>query len=230
MKKSMTMFARAAAAATAAAVLTFASGSALAASNLTVVDSHSAALITASGGAFGSGSGISPTLWQVKYDSNTFLAFCLDPHVAVSNVANNYSSSAFAASDSVKRLYEGYYSSATSDLSTKNFAAFQLALWELNNDSAHATAGDNANLLAGDLKFRNLNNAVVKEANNMLSVAKGNGQIKNLYNYTSLVSVNPASQTLLSVSPVPEAQTWAMMVAGLGLLGFMARRRKAGQA
>ena len=35
---------------------------------------------------------------------------------------------------------------------------------------------------------------------------------------------------MLSVSPVPEAQTWAMLVAGLGLLGFMARRRKGASA
>ena len=64
----------------------------------------------------------------------------------------------------------------------------------------------------------------------MLGVATGNGAIQNLYSYTSLSSVNPASQTLLSVSPVPEAQTWAMLVAGLGLLGFMARRRKGASA
>lgn len=208
----------------AAAVFALASGSTLAASNLQVVDSHSVSLFTASGGAFGPGRAISPTLWQVKYDSNTFLAFCLDPNVAVSNSANNYSSSAFAASDSVKRLYEGYYASSIANVSTSvdSAAAFQLALWELNND--------NANLLTGGLRFRNLSNAVVMQANSMLGVATGNGAIQNLYNYTSLTSVNPASQTLLSVSPVPEAQTWAMLVAGLGLLGFMARRRNAGAA
>ena len=105
--------------------------------------------------------------------------------------------------------------------SATSAAAFQVALWELNND--------NSNLLTGELRFRSLSNAVVSEANSMLGVATGTGSIKNLYNYTSLSSVNPASQTLLSVSPVPEAQTWAMLVAGLGLLGFMARRRKAGQ-
>jgi hypothetical protein len=30
----------------------------------------------------------------------------------------------------------------------------------------------------------------------------------------------------LNVSPVPEPETYAMMLAGLGLLGFMARRKK----
>ena len=64
----------------------------------------------------------------------------------------------------------------------------------------------------------------------MLKVATGSGAIRNAYSYTSLISVNPSSQTLLTVSAVPEAQTWAMLVAGLGLLGFMSRRRKAGQA
>jgi len=155
MKQSMHLIVRAA---ITAAVFTLASGSALAASNLQVIDSHSVSLFTASGGAFGAGSGISPTLWQVKYDSNTFLAFCLDPHVALSNTSNSYSSGAFAASDAVKRLYEGYYASSIANVSTNanSAAAFQVALWELNND--------NSNLLTGELRFRNLSNAVVSEA------------------------------------------------------------------
>ena len=34
----------------------------------------------------------------------------------------------------------------------------------------------------------------------------------------------------VTVTAVPEAETYAMMVGGLGLLGFMARRRKAKNA
>lgn len=37
----------------------------------------------------------------------------------------------------------------------------------------------------------------------------------------------PASSDTLSATPVPEADTWAMLVAGLGLLGFVARRSRA---
>ena len=222
MKKSMHMLVRGT---LAAAAFALASSSALAAgSKLTVEDFYGVPLFTAAGGAFGSGNAITPSVWQVSYDSNSFLAFCLDPHVALNSGANSYSSGVFAASDSIKRLYEGYYTSSVANAASNanGAAAFQLALWELNND--------NTNLLTGDLRFKNLSNAIVAEANTMLGVATGNGAIRNLYSYTSLVSVNPASQTLLSVSPVPEAQTWAMLVAGLGLLGFMARRRKAGQA
>ena len=216
----------------AAAAFTLASGSALATpvlptANLSATGAGSQIVTTATNGAFGNGSAITAVLWTVNYNSNTFLAFCLDPKVAVANQANSYSSSVFAASDSIKRLYENYYEAATTNIAGKSYAAFQLALWELNND--------NSNLLDGELKFRNLNNAYVKEADAMLKVANGNGAIKNTYSYTSLISKDPASdkltsQTLLTISPVPEAQTWAMLVAGLGLLGFMSRRRKAGQA
>jgi hypothetical protein len=34
----------------------------------------------------------------------------------------------------------------------------------------------------------------------------------------------------LNVSAVPEPETWAMMLGGLGLMGFMARRRKKTEA
>ncbi|MNM30364.1 PEP-CTERM motif protein [compost metagenome] len=222
MKKSMHLIVRGT---LAAAAFALASGSVLAAeSKLTVEDFFGVPLFTASGGAFGSGNAITPSVWQVSYESNSFLAFCLDPYVPLNSGANSYSSGTFAASDSIKRLYEGYYSSSVANASSNanGAAAFQLALWELNND--------NTNLLTGDLRFKSLSNAVVSEANTMLGVATGNGAIQNLYNYTSLTSVNPASQTMLSVSPVPEAQTWAMLAAGLGLLGFMARRRKGASA
>jgi len=36
--------------------------------------------------------------------------------------------------------------------------------------------------------------------------------------------------TSSSVTAVPEPETYAMLLAGLGLVGFMARRRKAKQA
>lgn len=40
-------------------------------------------------------------------------------------------------------------------------------------------------------------------------------------------SGTPNSRLFVLSAPVPEAETWAMMLAGLGLVGLMARRRKA---
>jgi len=40
------------------------------------------------------------------------------------------------------------------------------------------------------------------------------------------IALNPQSQLIVLTAPVPEPETYAMMLAGLGLLGFVARRRK----
>lgn len=202
-----------------AAVLALASAGASATSNLSA-NLDGGIVVTAAGGGFGANS-VSAGVWQVGYDSNEFLAFCLQPTVAFHGSANTYSSAAFVASNSVKRLYEGYYKTSVADLTNgaQHARAFQLALWELNND--------NGNLLSGNLRFNNLSKAVVFDANTMLVTALGTGAIHNSFKYTSLNSdgAGLVSQQMLSVSAVPEAQTWAMLVAGLGLLGFMRRRK-----
>ncbi|MDI1309682.1 MAG: PEP-CTERM sorting domain-containing protein [Methylotenera sp.] len=62
----------------------------------------------------------------------------------------------------------------------------------------------------------------------------GNALIKSL-SFTALPGVcgtaggactNQSDYTLISVSAVPEPETYAMFLAGLGLMGFVARRRK----
>jgi uncharacterized protein YjiK len=40
---------------------------------------------------------------------------------------------------------------------------------------------------------------------------------------------NPKSQLIVLTAPVPEPETYAMLTAGLGLLGFVARRKKKSQ-
>ncbi|MDO9272729.1 MAG: SdiA-regulated domain-containing protein [Rugosibacter sp.] len=42
--------------------------------------------------------------------------------------------------------------------------------------------------------------------------------------------LNPASQLIVLTAPVPEPETYAMMFAGLGLLGFMTRRKNSNPA
>lgn len=42
----------------------------------------------------------------------------------------------------------------------------------------------------------------------------------------ALTNVHPTPSNWVALSPVPEPQTYAMLLAGLGVMGFMARRRK----
>jgi hypothetical protein len=204
-----------------AATLALSSVSASAATNLSAT-LHGGPQFTATGGGFG-GNSVTPGIWEAHLGSYNFWAFCLEPTVAFSGTSNHYTTENYVASDAVKRLYEGFYGSVLSS-NLNNPApkakAFQLALWELNND--------NGNLLSGSLRFNNLSNAVVADANAMLTFALGSGVIHNLYQFTSLSSVGAGinSQKLLTVSAVPEPESYAMMGLGLGLLGFVARRRK----
>ena len=44
---------------------------------------------------------------------------------------------------------------------------------------------------------------------------------------TEAMGINNRGQVIaLGIPPIPEPETYAMFVAGLGLLGFIARRRK----
>ncbi len=166
---------------------------------------------------------MTPGIWQAHYGTYDFWAFCLEPTVAFNGASNHYSTANFAASDSVKRLYENYYTAVLgSNLNNPapKAKAFQLALWELNND--------NGNLLSGNLRFNSLSNAVVADANAMLTTALGSSVIHNTYQFTALSSVGAgiSSQKMLTVSAIPEPETYAMMLAGLGALAVVARRRK----
>lgn len=205
-----------------AAALTLASAGA-SAGNLTTNGLFGTPVDTAAGGAFGdAGDFVSPGAWSVNFGGKDFLAFCIDPVVALNSVTNNYTASAYVASASEKRLFENYYAGLNVSLSNQlPAAAFQLALWELHNDDA--------NLRTGALRFTSAQISgdpdVVGLANSML-LTSVEGNVLNKYQYTALRS-DPQSQALLSVSAVPEASEWAMLVAGLGLIGFMRRRKAA---
>ena len=115
--------------------------------------------------------------------------------------------------DNLSRLYTEAHASIIGNAT--NSAAFQVALWEI----AFETPG-NYNLTSGN--FHATSPAGVT------SVA--NGWLTNLAAFAPVYSisgyVSATNQDVIVFHPVPEPGTYAMMLAGLGLMGFVARRRR----
>jgi hypothetical protein len=103
-----------------------------------------------------------------------------------------------------------------------------MALWELVADDGNIYAD------SGKQYFVSGGNSSADAAFQMLDLASKHTVLSNIYTYTSFTGIGSngqASQQLLGVAmaaPVPEASTWAMLGLGLGLIGFMGRR-KSGQ-
>ena len=98
-----------------------------------------------------------------------------------------------------------------------------LDLTEVGNNTNHATLWSNGNVI----DLNSLVDPSVAAAGWVLSRAYGinnNGWIVGYAFNPGLGITNEAF--LLSVAAVPESDTSAMLLTGLGLIGFIARRRK----
>jgi len=153
---------------------------------------------------------------------STFAAFCIDPSQYSNDGVANYSvSSGLGALGStnaawVSNLYSQNYASSIGN--STSAAAFQLALWDL--------AKDDGNLTTGSVQATaSTNSAVLNLANSMISGAKS-GPGSSPYSFTVYTSPTAQDYVVASVTPVPEPETYAMLLAGLGLIGGIARRRK----
>ena len=156
----------------------------------------------------------------------SFDAFCIDPSQYASGSASDYflASGLSALGNSTKEtwvsnLYSNNYSSSIGNAT--DAAAFQLALWDLAKDDGNLT---NGSVRITDSTISN-NSTVVDRANSMITAAKS-GAGPAQYSF-SLYTSNTAQDYVVvtSVSAVPEPETYAMLLSGMCLLGFTARRR-----
>ncbi len=95
--------------------------------------------------------------------------------------------------------------------------SLQNAIWYLENE-----LGTPALNTLGAQTQAWINEATTAIANNQWS-GIGNVRVLNLYTDSNFNSI---SQDQLYMLPVPEPETYAMMLAGLGLIGFVANRRR----
>lgn len=133
------------------------------------------------------------------------------------------------------RLYTQYGSYIASNTSSNlNESAFQLAIWAIVNDGAAINKSGVFNLTSGQpLSFSSASpSGAVSLAQEWLNSLANS---KSKYNAEFLMVQNQGSvgtygaQDLVyftPASPVPEPKTYAMLLAGLGLVGFLATRRR----
>ena len=161
----------------------------------------------------------------IDIDGTSFMAFCLDPAqysppappptyvYTPMSLPTRFSSGTTAAD--VETLYAKFYTPATLASATQS-AAFQWALWEIANDDF--------NTATGGVKLTGSTDASVLAAtNSMLSFVAAPGNMTSAYTIT--VHVNDVKQDYITAVPVPEPETYAMFLAGLGMMGVVARRR-----
>ncbi len=171
---------------------------------------------------------VSSTAPGTDAGAQSFLAYCGDPgHYSSTAYVDNYTpsnthdvASVFSTQASnIQKLFDDYYGATVGN--NANAAAFQLALWEIANDNQNLTSGlvqTNGSTLG----------SLVTNAQALLNgYASYTGP--QIYTLTLYQVVNPGpvgSQTGQNyiVATIPEPTSLGMLLAGLGLMGFIGRR------
>jgi hypothetical protein len=167
-------------------------------------------------------------LMQNVTAGGSFAAWCVDIYSWLNTSASgsNYtltSGTAFylGSPDKVTAL-ERLASQHLASLSTvSDSGAFQLAVWEI----AYET-GASYNLGTGAFQVGSATGGAIATANNWLAALGNSAPTMAL----SVWASGSSQDLAVFAAPVPESEIYAMMIAGLGLLGFVARRRNRGVA
>ncbi|MCV2349277.1 PEP-CTERM sorting domain-containing protein [Paucibacter sp. Y2R2-4] len=158
----------------------------------------------------------------------SFGAYCVELGQFTSTNYTTYTVGSFSGTQAsnLQHLFSANYASV--DTNTER-AAFQLAVWELTHEKLSGPAS--VTELNGDAQYFNLNNSTtnyttLKDLANSYLTAGAAYQGSSLYQIEKLS--NDYQQDLLrfnAVTAVPEPSSYALLLAGLGAIGFMNKRR-----
>lgn len=165
--------------------------------------------------------------------SGSFLAYCIEPaqpNALTAFGAQTYTVDTFSGNQAT--LLQGLFSSTYGAVqTTTQQAAFQLAVWEITRETASTL---DVSLNAGSFYLRPANSspAAQQTAASLQSLANGYLSAAQNYQGASLYTLNRLTnatyQDLVVAVPanaVPEPETYALLLGGLGIVGLVARRR-----
>lgn len=208
----------------------FWAGSGSATIDFSGTDWHDGSTVTGLHEVGGSGGFKTYNLTTDPNRQNAFQSFCVDIFNSFSFVVRSADmlqpatiiSSAVAAD--LGRLYTNHHAEIDSrHSSAANESAFQLAVWEIVNEGASGSSS--YDLLGGAFRATGTGDSLAQLWLTELGIASASDYVANIWTVQSMVSGKGYAQDVVVFAPVPEPQTYAMMLVGLGLLGFSARRK-----
>ncbi len=164
---------------------------------------------------------------------NAFQSFCVDIFssfgfaVTSNDTLQSANIISTQAAEDLGRLYTNHHAEIDgTNSSATNESAFQLAVWEIVNEGS-VTGYD---LTQGNFRVTGTGSSLAQswlsELDNTVSTS---AYTASIWTVQSMISGYGHAQDVVTFSsvqtPVPEPETYAMMLVGLGLLGFSARRR-----
>jgi len=207
----------------------FWAGSGTATIDFSGINWHDGSTVTGLHEYGGSGGFLTYNLSSDPLRKSGFQSFCVDIFssfsfaVSSTDILKPASIISTKAAADLGRLYTNHHAAIDSrSSSSTNEAAFQLAVWEIVNEGASSYK-----LNDGNFKATGTGSTLAQTWLNELGTASASNYVANIWTVQSMITTGKGyAQDVVVFAPVPEAQTYAMMLAGLGLLGFSARRRK----
>jgi hypothetical protein len=161
--------------------------------------------------------------------TSTLRAYCVDIFQSATATVQNYTlvngNSYFGAEKAADlgRLFTAFDAwNGSTGITAQETGALQMAVWEIVNETARTASGLALNLSSGSFQASSTGSGTTALAQGWLN---GLASANNWYQVSAYT--NASYQDYLVLNKVPEPGSLALVLAALGSLGLVARRRKA---